>query len=107
MYKAEFCLQRKDGMDEESFRDYWATEHAALANRLPGLREYTVMFADDPNEPYEGVASLWFDDREALDAALSSSEAETLMADLPHFSKPDEMLSLFGEERDMFDPNSA
>jgi uncharacterized protein (TIGR02118 family) len=107
MYKAVFCLQRKDEMDEESFRDYWATDHAALANRLPGLREYTVTFVDDPDRGYEGVASLWFDDRKALDAALNSSQAETLMADLPNFSKPDEMLSLFGEERDMFDPNSA
>ncbi|MDX1748446.1 MAG: EthD family reductase [Halobacteriales archaeon] len=107
MYKAVFCLQRKDGMDEESFRTYWSTDHATLANRLPGLRKYTVTFADDPDKGYEGTASLWFDDRAALDAALNSSEAETLMADLPNFSKPGEMLSLFGEERDVFAPNAA
>lgn len=38
MLKVIFLIQRKAGMNAESFREYWTKTHAPIAARLPGLR---------------------------------------------------------------------
>jgi uncharacterized protein (TIGR02118 family) len=34
---------------------------------------------------FDGFSELWFESKEALDAALQSPEGKTLLADLPNF----------------------
>lgn len=67
MYKAVFCLDRKEGMDHEEFREYWTTDHAALADDVPNVVKYTVSFPADPDDAaYDGMATLYYESHEAL-----------------------------------------
>ncbi len=99
MKKLVFGLTRPEDTSVEAFRDYWLEEHAPMAADLPGLRRYTVSFPDDPDRSqYDGLSELWFDDREALDAALASEAGEAIAQDLANFAGDDDMLQLVVEE---------
>jgi uncharacterized protein (TIGR02118 family) len=98
MRKLVFGLNRPDDTPFSEFRDYWLDEHAPLAAELPGLQRYTVSFPDDPDRSqYDGLAELWFEDRESLDAALDSDAGEAAAQDLATFAGED-MLQLVVEE---------
>lgn len=71
-------------MSVPEFRTYWLETHAQLAKRLPGVRRYYILPFDfqkdmgdgtwmEESPAYDGVAMLWFDDREAALAAFASS----------------------------------
>ena len=82
-------LRKKEGMPYDAFKKHWLEVHAALCVKLPGMRRYSVNFVDRgrfPHFPYDGFSELWFDDEEALIAALNSPEGKTLLADLPNFA---------------------
>lgn len=99
MKKLVFGLNRPDDTSFAEFSEYWIDEHAPIAAELPGLRRYTVSFPDDPDRSqYDGLAELWFDDREALDAALDSAAGEATARDLAQFAG-DDVLQLVVEER--------
>jgi uncharacterized protein (TIGR02118 family) len=72
MVKRISLVWRRSELTRESFREIWLGEHAVLAQRLPGLREYTIDFVHEaPEGAPDAVATVWFDTREALDAAFS------------------------------------
>lgn len=65
--------------DAESFDRRYREEHVPIASRLPGLRRFLLSHprAMQGDAPYL-VAELWFDDADAVKAALKSPEmAET------------------------------
>ena len=69
--------------DAEAFDAHYRDVHVPLASKLPGLRRFTVshpraLGAGDP--PYL-VAELWFDDVDAMKAALKSGEMADTAAD--------------------------
>lgn len=98
MQKLVFGLTRADDTDREAFREYWLEDYAPLAADLPGLRRYTVSFPDDPERSeYDGLAELYFDDRESLDAALASEAGAAAARDLADFAG-DRMLQMIVEE---------
>jgi uncharacterized protein (TIGR02118 family) len=81
MIKLVFSLRRKPGMSHEEFQRYWREDHAALVQshqEVLGIRRYVQVHADHgpvtealtgsrgAPEPYDGVAELWYDSREAL-----------------------------------------
>lgn len=100
MYKAMFALQRGEDTSFEAFREHWETEHAPIAiEGLPHLAKYTISFPDDPDAaPYDGVAELYFESRDALYAALDSAAMTDVERDVPNFADPDEVLQLVVEE---------
>ena len=90
MIKSLSLLTRKAGMTHEQFTRHWVEIHAPLALAVPGLRRYVqshiVEERTRPDIPasdveIDGVAELWFDDREAMARALASPEARALHAD--------------------------
>ena len=105
MIRVTFLLRRKAEFSLESFQTYWREQHGPLvashAHRLNALRYVQVHALDDPaNEamakarggmeaPYDGVAEVWFENRDALAAALGSEEGrragEELLADEARF----------------------
>lgn len=89
MVKAFFILHRKADMDMESFRRYWKDTHGPIAAKIPGLRKYVqyhaVPGAMPGDSPCDGVAELWFDSPEAMQAALTSPEGAATMGDIPNF----------------------
>lgn len=101
MFKAIILLTRGADQSPVDFRQWWLEHHAPLARQLPGLRGLTFnLVAPDLNGPedlpYDGVSELWFDSREAFDAAYASEIGKRVASDsLQHVSG---RLRLFVEE---------
>ena len=80
MFKAIILLARRTDMTADAFRTWWLDEHAPLAAQLPEVRRIVFNVIDDADE-YDGVSELWFDDREAFDAAYATDIGRRVAAD--------------------------
>ena len=89
MIKLVALVKRKTGMSPQAFRDYWLATHAPLAAAIPGMRGYRINIAGHPGAqnpaPYDGSAEIWFDDRGAMEAGLSSQEGTIAGDDTANF----------------------
>jgi uncharacterized protein (TIGR02118 family) len=75
--------------DPDAFDRHYRQTHIGVAQRIPGLRRYTISWglgAMQGESPYHLVAELDFDDRQALDAAISSAEGQAAVNDLANFA---------------------
>ncbi len=81
MFKAIILLARKDGMTRAQFRDWMLVQHAPLARQLPGLRRLTFNVVENEDADYDGVSELWFDSREAFDAAYATEIGTSVAGD--------------------------
>jgi uncharacterized protein (TIGR02118 family) len=78
MIKRTSLVWKRPDISTAEFRQVWLGEHVEYAQRLPGLREYVIDFvAKGPTEAPDGIATLRFDSREALDAAFSDASLNT------------------------------
>ena len=91
MIRISFCLRRREGMSREEFQRYWREEHAPLVARhaeILRIRRYVQMHTiDDPrllpiaaargceDEPYDGIAEIWFDSADDMLASGGSADA--------------------------------
>ena len=89
--KFVFCVRRNPGMTAEQFRVHWRDVHAPLvrmcASKL-GMRRYVqttvlngpvndyIQSTRGGQEPFDGIAELWWDTEEDLAAALSTPEGQ-------------------------------
>jgi uncharacterized protein (TIGR02118 family) len=87
MIKLTFCLRRLPQLSSAEFQRYWLETHAPLVRKNQealaikryvqthaehgGLSETLAALRGAP-EPFDGVAELWFESREALTAAGAS-----------------------------------
>jgi len=90
MIKSISLLTRKDHLTHEQFMRHWVDVHAPLAHAVPGLRRYVQSHIaaerERPDIPshqiaVDGIAELWYDDRDAMARAMASPEAKALHAD--------------------------
>ena len=90
MIKSVSLLTRKSGMTHAQFVKHWAEVHAPLALAVPGLRRYVqshiVEERTRPDIPtteveVDGIAELWYDDRDVMARAHASPQAKALFAD--------------------------
>jgi len=76
--------------DAKSFDRYYAETHTPLAEAIPGLRRFEAArgFAtpDGSAVPYQRIAELTFDDMDALQAGMGSSEGQAAVDDLANFA---------------------
>jgi uncharacterized protein (TIGR02118 family) len=88
--KSIALLIRKDGLTHAQFVRHWVDVHAPLAHAVPGLRRYVQSHIVEerrrPDIPslegeIDGIAELWYDDRESMARALATPEAKALYAD--------------------------
>ena len=72
--------------DPEAFEQHYTEVHVPLASTLPGLRRFIRSHPRGMggDAPYF-VAELWFDDADALKAALKSPEMAETAADAQTF----------------------
>jgi hypothetical protein len=98
MIRLVFVLRRKAGLSREEFQEYWRREHgpkvAAHSSHLRILRYVQVHTIDDPvnaqmadtrggmEEPYDGVAELWWWTREQIVETLETAAAQEAGAEL-------------------------
>ncbi|MGH7304107.1 MAG: EthD domain-containing protein [Candidatus Rokuibacteriota bacterium] len=90
MIKSVSLLTRRPGMTHAQFVKHWVEVHAPLALAVPGLRRYVqshiVEERTRPDIPateveVDGIAELWYDDRDVMARAHASPEAKALFAD--------------------------
>ena len=90
MIKSISLLTRKAGLTHEQFVRHWLEIHAPLAHAVPGIRRYVQSHIVEerrrPDIPatdveIDGIAELWYDDRQAMAAALATPAAKALHAD--------------------------
>ena len=90
MIKIVYCITKKPGLTHEEFFHYWENIHAPLGARIPHLRKLVqshrlTVPGDERRPDYDGMAELWFDDREALLAARQSPEWKASSNDEANF----------------------
>jgi uncharacterized protein (TIGR02118 family) len=93
MIKWIVALKYRADQPAEACRRYWLEQHGPMALVLPGLKAYRqshrVTGEDDfGNAPFDGFASLWFEDDAAAKQALASPEMAGLRADAEQFADP-------------------
>ena len=90
MIKSISLLTRKEGMTHEQFVRHWYDVHAPLARAVPGLRRYVQSHILEerkrPDIPstdvaIDGIAELWYDDRDAMARAVATPQARALFDD--------------------------
>jgi uncharacterized protein (TIGR02118 family) len=74
--------------DPAEFDRHYREVHIPLAEKLPGLRRYTISrdMALVRGEAFYMIAELDFDDRAALQAAFESPEGQAAAEDVPKFA---------------------
>jgi uncharacterized protein (TIGR02118 family) len=91
--KAIMLVKRREGLPLADFRARSLGEHAELVQKVPGLRRYLQCHTRDG---YYGIGEamldaayqLWFDDVDALSAALETPEFKQVNEDLQTFVEP-------------------
>ena len=102
MFKAIILLTRAEGSSREEFRSWWLERHAPLARRLPGLRRLVFNVVENEDASCDGVSELWFDSREAFEAAYASEIGQEVAAD--SLANVSGRVRLFVEERPQLEP---
>ena len=75
MVKFVAVVRRKEGLEFEEFRRLWCEEHPELVLAMPGVRRYAQNLAYKGGArdwPMDGIAEVWFDDKDAVNAAFAS-----------------------------------
>lgn len=107
MIKRISIVRKRADLSREQFVGHWLGPHADIARRVPGLRGYVVLFANEPEAAgCDGIAITWFDSREAAEAGFSSEPIHSaLAADRLLFLK--EVRVFFAEEHVVVPPPDA
>lgn len=92
--------------DPEAFHRHYREIHIPLANKMPGLRRYTLSL--NPvrvrgDEPYYMVGELDFDDLASLRATFQSPEGQATAADAAQFERFAKVRSMICELEDVGD----
>lgn len=90
MVKLVYCLRRLPHLTREEFQRYWRETHGPLVREragVLGIKRYVQIHTLDsplnealrrsrnsPEEPFDGVAELWWESVEALAASTSTEE---------------------------------
>jgi uncharacterized protein (TIGR02118 family) len=88
--KLIYCISKKPELTIEEFQRYWRDTHGPIAGAIPGLRRYVQChtapetYASRP-PGFDGAAELWFDDLDALRAAMRSPEVAAAVEDEKNF----------------------
>jgi uncharacterized protein (TIGR02118 family) len=90
MIKLVFCLRRRADFSSEEFQRYWRDVHAPLVRKhkdVLRIKRYVQLHTDlgplserlrksrGATEPYDGVAELWYESREALESLGRDAKA--------------------------------
>ncbi|MGH1492535.1 MAG: EthD family reductase [Acidimicrobiales bacterium] len=92
-------IKRRPDLDVEAFQDHWLNNHGPIVARLPGLRRYVQSHTRlggyrRGDVAYDGIAELWFDDKEALAAITATEEFAAAKQDEANFIDTGNLIEL-------------
>jgi uncharacterized protein (TIGR02118 family) len=100
-----YCITRRADLSLEEFSSYWHDVHGPIGRRIPGLRRlvqsHPIGHPRDWPADFDGMAELWFDDLEALEAARASKEWQASTADEMNFIDPTRTALFLTVEREI------
>lgn len=76
MYKVIGIIKRPDGMEFEAFKTWWLTEHAPKVKAWPGLVRYSINLCTTGDQPFDGVAEVWFESKADMEAVFETPEGQ-------------------------------
>ena len=83
-------LSKRPDLPEEKFREFFRDVHRPLALKIPGLLRHVVNFpaADSARKhpQWDAIVELYFEGREAMEAAWGSPEGVAATRDLEEFA---------------------
>lgn len=97
MIALTYCMHRLPHLTHAQFTTYWYEQHAPLVRRhaeVLRVRRYVQLHAMDSElnrrvarfrrgpEPFDGIAQLWYDSREAFEAAAADPAAQAAVQEL-------------------------
>ncbi len=91
MVKLIYCISKKPEMSVEEFQTYWRGTHAPIAAAIPGVRRYVQchvlpeLYERETAPGFDGAAELWFDDLDAMRAAMGTPEVAAALEDEKNF----------------------
>ena len=103
MIKLVYCITKKSTLTDEEFFHYWKNIHSPIGARIPGLRKlvqsHRLTIPGDQGVPdYDGMAELWFDNLESLQAARNSPQWKASTEDEANFIDSTKVASFISEE---------
>ncbi len=88
MIKTVTLLSRRPDLTAEEFHRHWKSVHAPLVLAMPRVRRYVQcrpVNIPGREPPYDGIAEVWYDSFEDLQATVGSPECDRLLADEKNF----------------------
>ncbi|MGL4395198.1 MAG: Ohr family peroxiredoxin [Hyphomicrobium sp.] len=113
MLKVILTIQKRDDLSDEAFNRHYVDVHGPIVAKLPNLRRYiqnpwSAQFGPDEVIPklvsprlLGGISELWFDDLDAVHAAMKSEAWALSGEDLPKFTKAEATTMNVVDERVM------
>jgi len=96
---AKLVVLYKKPSDPAAFDAHYASTHAPLAKKIPGLKRYEIstgpVSTPAGDSQWHLVAILEFDSADALRAGLSSPEGRAAAGDLSNFAQAGAELLIF------------
>jgi uncharacterized protein (TIGR02118 family) len=88
-------------------RSAWKNIHGPIGARIPGLRRLVQSHRvkgtpQSRSADYDGMAELWFEDMQALEAARNSPEWQASTEDEKNFIDQGKVASFLTEEHEIF-----
>ena len=91
MVKLIYCISKKPDMTVEEFQRYWREVHAPIAAAIPGVRRYVqshvvpATYGGERGPGFDGAAELWWDDMDAMRAAMGTPQVQAALDDEKNF----------------------
>lgn len=99
MFKLISLLVRKPDLTHAQFVEHWTGVHARLATEIPQLARYEQnVLPDGPAGGIDGVAILWFRNKDDLMAFRGSTAGRRWIADTAEFMDNDRSQNLVVQE---------
>lgn len=97
--KVVYLAKGVEDMSHDEVMEYWKNDHAEIVRDLPHLTKYTLGEPLQPEETeWDGVAELYFDSVEDMQAAFESEAGQRMLEDGPNFTMEEPQINITCEE---------
>jgi uncharacterized protein (TIGR02118 family) len=86
MLKIVALIEKREDLTWDEFVKYWDEEHVKQIDKVSTLQRYTIAPAIDPDGAlYDGIAELYFESTEDIQAGFTEELNEAIQADEEEF----------------------